>query len=147
MTIREHKGHLRGLKLAYLGDGNNVANSLLLACAKAGMDIAIASPTGYTCNPVCIAQGREIARTQGGSILLTDDPFAAVAGADAVYTDTWVSMGQESEKALRLPIFSPYQVNDAMMAAAKPEAIFLHCLPAYRGLEVTGSRLSTVRTP
>ncbi len=103
------------------------------------MDIAIASPTGYARNRVCIAQGREIARTQGGSILLTDDPFAAVAGADAVYTDTWVSMGQESEKALRLPIFSPYQVNDAMMAAAKPEAIFLHCLPAYRGLEVTES--------
>ncbi|MGI6333036.1 MAG: ornithine carbamoyltransferase [Saccharofermentanales bacterium] len=139
MTIREHKGRLRGLKLAYLGDGNNVANSLLLACSKAGMDVAIASPAGYTCDPVCIARGQEIARTQGGSILLTDDPLAAASGADAIYTDTWVSMGQENEKALRLPIFSPYQVNDAIMAAAKPEAVFLHCLPAYRGFEVTES--------
>ena len=139
MTIREHKGQLRGLKLAYLGDGNNVANSLLQACAKAGMNIAVASPAGYTCDPGCIAEARAEAAVQGCEVLLTDDPLAAAKRADAIYTDTWVSMGQETEKALRLPIFSPYQVNDAIMAAANPGAIFLHCLPAYRGLEVTES--------
>lgn len=139
MTIREHKGQLRGLKLAYLGDGNNVANSLLQACAKAGMHIAVASPPGYTCDPDCIAEARAEAAIQGSTVLLTDDPYEAATGADAIYTDTWVSMGQEEEKALRLPIFTPYQVNDAIMAAANPDAVFLHCLPAYRGLEVTES--------
>jgi len=139
MTIREHKGHLRGLKLAYLGDGNNVANSLLQACSKAGMDIAVASPDGYTCDPGCIAEARAEAALQGSQVVLTADPFEAVQGADAIYTDTWVSMGQEAEKALRLPVFAKYQVNDAMMAAANPGAVFLHCLPAYRGLEVTES--------
>ncbi len=137
MTIREHKGPLRGLKLAYLGDGNNVANSLLQACAKAGMSIAVAAPDGFTCDPAIVAQARAEAARQGCEVLLTDDPLVAVAGADAIYTDTWVSMGQEAEKALRLPVFARYQVNDAIMAAANPGAIFLHCLPAYRGLEVT----------
>lgn len=139
MTIREHKGPLRGLKLAYLGDGNNVAHSLLQACAIAGMDIAVASPAGYTCDPAVVAGAKAAAATQGSSVLLTDNPYEAVSGADAIYTDTWVSMGQEEEKALRLPIFAPYQVNDAIMSAARPGAIFLHCLPAYRGLEVTAS--------
>jgi len=139
MTIREHKGQLHGLKLAYLGDGNNVANSLLQACSKAGMDIAVASPAGYTCDPGCIAEAQAEAALQGSKVILTDDPFEAVQGADAIYTDTWVSMGQEAEKAVRLPVFSSYQVNDAIMAAANPGAVFLHCLPAYRGLEVTES--------
>jgi ornithine carbamoyltransferase len=139
MTIREHKGRLRGLKLAYLGDGNNVANSLLHACAKAGMDIAVAAPSGFTCDPACIAEAQAEAARQGSRILLTDDPMEAAEGADALYTDTWVSMGQEAEKAQRLPVFAPYQVNDAIMAAANPGAVFLHCLPAYRGLEVTES--------
>lgn len=139
MTIREHKGKLRGLKLAYLGDGNNVANSLLQACAKAGMDIAVATPANFGCDPCCIAEAQAEAARQGSQVILTDDPMLAVAGADAIYTDTWVSMGQEAEKALRLPVFTPYQVNDAIMAAANPGAVFLHCLPAYRGLEVTAS--------
>ncbi|MEA4890863.1 MAG: ornithine carbamoyltransferase [Clostridiaceae bacterium] len=139
MTIREHQGCLKGKKLAYVGDGNNVANSLLQACSKSGMHIAVASPAGYTCDAACIADARAEAARQGTEVLLTDDPSAAVAGADAIYTDTWVSMGQEAEKARRLPVFKPYQVNDALMALAKPGAVFLHCLPAYRGLEVTES--------
>ncbi|HBP38653.1 MAG TPA: ornithine carbamoyltransferase [Clostridiales bacterium] len=139
MTIREHLGTLRGRKLAYLGDGNNVANSLLHACSKVGMDVAIASPAGYACDPACIAEAREEADHQGSKVLLTDDPFLAAANADAIYTDTWVSMGQEAEKARRLAVFGSYQVNDAIMATASPQAIFLHCLPAYRGLEVTES--------
>ncbi|MDW7657947.1 MAG: ornithine carbamoyltransferase [Bacillota bacterium] len=139
MTIREHKGRLRGLKLAYLGDGNNVANSLLQACARAGMDIAVASPDGYTCDPACIADSKAEAERQGCSVILTDDPLLAAEGADVLYTDTWVSMGQESEKAKRTAIFGRYQVNDDIMAAAAAGAIFLHCLPAYRGLEVSAS--------
>ncbi len=139
MTIREHKGALKGLKLAYLGDGNNVANSLLQACAKAGMHVAAASPAGFDCDPGCIADAKAEAARQGTEVLLTDDPFLAVQGADAIYTDTWVSMGQEAEKSKRLPIFGPYQVNDQIMAQANKGAIFLHCLPAYRGLEVTES--------
>ena len=137
MTVREHKGKLRGLKLAYLGDGNNVANSLLQACAKAGMDIAVASPPGFACDPGCVADARAEAERQGSKVLLTEDPFEAAAGADAIYTDTWVSMGQEDEKSVRVPIFTPYQVNAEIMNAARKDAIFLHCLPAYRGLEVT----------
>lgn len=139
MTIREHKKELRGLKLAYLGDGNNVAHSLLQACALAGMDIAVASPLGYTCDPDIIAQAERIARGNNSHVLCTDDPKKAISGADVVYTDTWVSMGQENEKKERVAIFGPYQVNDAMMSLADPSAIFLHCLPAYRGLEVTES--------
>lgn len=139
MTIREHKGTLKGLKLAYLGDGNNVANALLQACARAGMDVAVAAPEGYTCDPGCIADAREQAALQGSQVILTQDPAEAARQADVLYTDTWVSMGQESEKAERIARFGAYQVNDAMMAMAKPGAIFLHCLPAYRGLEVTES--------
>lgn len=137
MTVRERKGRLRGLKLAYLGDGNNVANSLLQACSLAGMHVAVAAPAGYTCDPGCIADARAEAARQGTEVLLTDDPRQAAAGADVLYTDTWVSMGQESEKAARLQIFSPYQVNADIMALANPGALFLHCLPAYRGLEVS----------
>ncbi|MHB8962638.1 MAG: ornithine carbamoyltransferase [Saccharofermentanales bacterium] len=137
MTIRENKGYLKGLKLAYLGDGNNVANSLLHACAKAGMHIAVATPEGYGCDSGCIAEAVSAAAQTGGSVLLTSDPVEAVTGADAVYTDTWVSMGQEAEKAKRLPVFMPYQVNEELMSHADSDAVFLHCLPAYRGYEVT----------
>jgi ornithine carbamoyltransferase len=139
MTIREHKGKLRGLKLAYLGDGNNVANSLLQACTLAGMDIAVASPAGYACDPACVADSQAEAQRQDCSVVLTDDPLIAADGADVLYTDTWVSMGQEAEKAARTATFKRYQVNDGIMAAAAPGAIFLHCLPAYRGLEVSAS--------
>jgi ornithine carbamoyltransferase len=137
MTIREHKGSLKGLKLAYLGDGNNVANSLLHACAKAGMHIAVASPEGYDCDSICVDEAVACAGQTGGSVLLTRDPVEAVRHADVVYTDTWVSMGQEAEKADRIRIFMPFQVNEELMAHADEQAIFLHCLPAYRGYEVT----------
>ena len=139
MTVREHKGKLKGLKMAYLGDGNNVAHSLLLACAKAGMDIAVATPENFQCDPGIIAAAKAEAEMQGCQVTITDNPEKAASGADAIYTDTWVSMGQEDEKAKRVPIFQPYQVNDQIMAMANPGAVFLHCLPAYRGYEVTES--------
>jgi len=136
-TIYEKKGTLKGLKLAYVGDGNNVAHSLLHGCAKVGMDIAVASPKGYECDEQIVKEAQEDAVKSGSKILLTDDPIEAVTNADAVYTDTWVSMGQESEKEARIKIFTPYQVNSDLFSKAKKDAIFLHCLPAYRGYEVT----------
>lgn len=137
MTIGEHKGTLKGLKLAYVGDGNNVANSLLHGCALVGMDIAVATPEGYDCDAGIIEEAQGSAKLSGSGILLTRDPVEAVKNADVVYTDTWVSMGQEAEKEKRMAIFMPYQVNKELMAHAKKDAIFLHCLPAYRGYEVT----------
>ena len=136
-TVYEHKGVLKGLKLAYVGDGNNVAHSLLHCCAKVGMDIAVASPKGYQCNRDIVNEAYEDARASGSRITLTEDPKEAVAGADVVYTDTWVSMGKEAEKEERLKIFMPYQVNRSLFSLAKNDAVFLHCLPAYRGFEVT----------
>ena len=137
LTIKEHKGSLKGLKLCYVGDGNNVANSLLQACAKAGMDISVASPDGYTCPDFYVNQARKDAAVTGSKVLMTSDPYLAVKDADVVYTDTWTSMGQESEKAERVKIFKDYQVNKELMSAAAQDAMFLHCLPAYRGYEVT----------
>lgn len=136
-TIYEHKGSLKGKKLAYIGDGNNVAHSLAEACAKAGMHFAIAAPKGYMCNQEIMENAAAQAKLTSGSILQTEDPVEAIKNADAVYTDTWVSMGQESEKAERVKIFMPYQVNEKLFANAKEDAIFMHCLPAYRGYEVT----------
>jgi len=137
LTIKEHKGTLKGLKLCYVGDGNNVANSLLQACAKAGMDISVASPADYTCPDFYVNQARKDAAVTGSSVVMTTDPFAAAKDADVIYTDTWTSMGQESEKAARAAIFKDYQVNRELMACAAKDAIFMHCLPAYRGYEVT----------
>ena len=137
LTIKEHKGALKGLKLCYVGDGNNVANSLLHACAKAGMDISVASPEGYTCPEFYVNQAKKDAAITGSKVLMTSDPYLAVKDADVVYTDTWTSMGQESEKAERVKIFKDYQVNKELMSAAAKDAMFLHCLPAYRGYEVT----------
>lgn len=137
LTIKEHKGSLKGLKLCYVGDGNNVANSLLQACAKAGMDISVASPDGYTCPDFYVNQAKKDAAVTGSKVLMTSDPYLAVKDADVVYTDTWTSMGQESEKAERVKLFKDYQVNKELMAAAAKDAMFLHCLPAYRGYEVT----------
>ncbi len=137
LTILEHKGPLKGLKLAYVGDGNNVANSLLQACAKAGMDISVASPQGYTCSEFYVKQALADAAVTGSKVQMTADPFEAVRGADVVYTDTWTSMGQEVEKQKRAAIFAPYQVNADLMSHAAKDAIFMHCLPAYRGYEVT----------
>lgn len=137
LTIKEHKGGLKGLKLAYVGDGNNVTASLLQACAKAGMDISCASPADYTCGKKYVDQALEDAKVSGSKILMTTDPFEACDGADVIYTDTWTSMGQESEKASRVEIFKNYQVNSKLMGVAHKDAIFMHCLPAYRGYEVT----------
>ena len=136
-TIREHKKTLAGLKLAYVGDGNNVANSLLIGCAKVGMHIAIASPEGFDCDASSVAMARESAAANQTSVVLTHSPEEAVRDADVVYTDTWVSMGMEAEKAERVRQFAGFAVNAALMAYAKPDAIFLHCLPAYRGYEVS----------
>lgn len=137
LTIQECKGDLKGLKLCYVGDGNNVANSLLQACAKAGMDISVASPKTHTCPDFYVNQAKKDAAVTGSRIQMTTDPFDAVKGADVVYTDTWTSMGQEAEKAERVAIFKDYQVNKDLMSHAAKDAIFLHCLPAYRGYEVT----------
>jgi ornithine carbamoyltransferase len=136
-TIYEHKHKLEGLKLAYIGDGNNVANSLLHGCAKVGMDISVASPKGFECNSRIVEEAKEDAKKSGSKIVLTENPEEAIYNADVVYTDTWVSMGQEAEKASRVKIFMPYQVNSKLFSKAKEDAMFLHCLPAYRDYEVT----------
>ena len=137
ITIQEHKGHLKGIKFAYVGDGNNMTHSLMIGGAKVGMDVVVACPEGYMPNPEIIAQAQQYAAEYGGSVTVLHDPKEAIAGADVVYTDTWASMGQEAEKEIRKKAFAGYQVDSAMMALAKPDAIFMHCLPAYRGWEVT----------
>ncbi|MHC6176108.1 ornithine carbamoyltransferase [Glutamicibacter sp. X7] len=138
LTIREHKGELKGLKLAYLGDAaNNMANSYLLAAVNAGMHVAIAGPEGYHPEQRIIAAAQLRANETGAKITITSNPAEALADADVVATDTWVSMGQEEEKAERLKLFTDYQVNAQAMAAAKSDAIVLHCLPAYRDYEIT----------
>jgi ornithine carbamoyltransferase len=135
MTLWEESGDLTGRRLAYVGDGNNVAHSLIEAAPLCGVDIVLATPAGYEPNAAIVAAARE----RGGDVKIevVHDPREAVAGADAVYTDTWVSMGEESEREARLRAFEGYIVDEALFAAAKPDAIFLHCLPAYRGKEVS----------
>lgn len=139
LTIYEHKGKLKGCKLAYVGDGNNVAHSLAEICAKTGMDFACASPKGYTCNEEIMRRAIEDAKETGATLTFTEDPIEAVSGADAIYTDTWVSMGQEEEKQKRIADFAGYQVDEKLMSSANEGAVFLHCLPAYRGFEVSES--------
>ncbi len=137
LTIQEHKGKFKGLKLAYIGDGNNVAHSLLYACAKVGMDMSVATPAGYECNAEIVENAKADAKISGSNIVITNDPVEAIKDADVVYSDTWVSMGQEAEKEARVKIFLPYQIDKKLFAKAKDDAIFMHCLPAYRGFEVT----------
>ncbi|MCR4407850.1 MAG: ornithine carbamoyltransferase [Anaerolineae bacterium] len=137
LTIYEHYNRLTGLKLAYVGDGNNVANSLLFGAAKTGMHIAVASPPGYEPKPAVVHLARKFTAESGSEIIITNDPRQAVADADVIYTDVWTSMGQEEETEQRLKIFPPYQVNSALVAQAKPEVIVMHCLPAHRGQEIT----------
>jgi ornithine carbamoyltransferase len=137
LTLAERFGDLKDRCLAYVGDGNNVVHSLLLTCACLGSSIRVATPSGYAPNPQIIAAAREIANETGAEIHLLTDPHEAVAGADAIYTDAWTSMGQEREESERAKIFPPYQVNAELMAKAAPHAVFMHCLPAHRGLEVT----------
>jgi ornithine carbamoyltransferase len=131
-TIEERFGKLEGLKLAFVGDGNNVAHSLMLTAGRLGMHVAVAAPEKYQPLPEIVEQASKFAR-----ITITGDPGEAVDGAHAVYTDVWASMGQESEAAERARIFAPFQVNETLLRKARPEAIFLHCLPAKRGQEVT----------
>lgn len=137
ITIQEHKGRLKGIKMAYVGDGNNMTHSLMIGGAKTGMEVVIAAPEGYKPNPEIVAQAQQYAAESGGSVTVLDDPKEAVAGADVIYTDTWASMGQEAEKEIRKKAFAGYQVDSALMALAKQNAIFMHCLPAYRDWEVT----------
>jgi ornithine carbamoyltransferase len=134
LTIIEHKGHFEGIKIAYIGDGNNITNSFINVAGILPIDLRIASPKGYEANAGIL----NAARAKGVSrIMTTEDPIEAVKGADVIYTDTWASMGQESETEMRRKIFRPYQVNDALAAHADKDFIFMHCLPAHRGDEVT----------
>ena len=136
-TLEEHFGSTKGLKLAYVGDGNNVCHSLLLVGAQVGAEVRTATPEGYEPDASIVAEARKIAGETGGKIEILRSPQEAVKGVQAVYTDVWASMGQEKEAAAREKIFSSYQVNEALMALAAKEAVFLHCLPAHRGSEVT----------
>jgi len=137
LTVRQHKGGTAGLKLVYLGDGaNNMAHSYLLGCATAGMHVVVASPSSYQPDQQVFADAQRIAAATGGSVLVTSDPAEAFDGADAVATDTWVSMGQEGEKDERATPFEPFRVDAAAMGRATPDAVVLHCLPAYRGREI-----------
>jgi len=137
VTLKEKFGSLKGLKLAFVGDGNNVAHSLMLSASRLGMSFVIAHPEGYAPNAGIVKQAQQFAKENHASVVVTREPVEAVTGAHAVYTDVWASMGQESEAAQRRTVFAPYQVNEALMAQALPEALFMHCLPAKRGEETT----------
>ncbi len=137
MTVREKKRELAGRKMAFLGDGNNVAHSLLYGCAKAGMHLALAVPAGYEPDEQILAEARLDAEETGAELTVTHDLGAALRDADVVYTDVWTSMGQEDEKARRLEAMQPYQLNPQALSQARPDAIVLHCLPAHRGEEIT----------
>ena len=137
LTIEEQLGSLNGRKLVYVGDGNNMAHSLMYACAKVGMDMVCASPKGYQPDPMVLKQAREDAVQTGCSISVEEDIAKAVKGADVLYTDVWTSMGQEAEREIRLKALHDYQINSELLKAANPGAIVLHCLPAHRGEEIT----------
>ncbi|WP_126428696.1 ornithine carbamoyltransferase [Brevibacillus marinus] len=137
LTILEHKGRLKGVKLAYIGDGNNVANSLVLAAALLGVDVRVATPPGYEVVEAIQQSATTYAAASGSRLLFTHDPQQAVAGADVVYTDVWTSMGFEAENEQRLKAFAGYQVNEQLVRHADPAYLFMHCLPAHRGEEVT----------
>lgn len=136
LTTYEHKGKLEGLKIAYIGDGNNMAHSIMYGAAKAGMDCAIATPKKYQCDGSVIENAKSDFKKSGKILTLTDDPTEAINDADVVYTDTWVSMGMESEKEQRIKDFEGFCINNQLMKHADKDAIFMHCLPAYRGYEV-----------
>jgi ornithine carbamoyltransferase len=146
MTLRERFGTLRGLKVAFVGDGNNVAHSLMLSAVRLGASLAVATPVGFGPNPAIVSQAEGLAAASGASLLVTNDPAEAVSGAHAVYTDVWTSMGSESEAERRRMAFSKYQVSQSLFALARPDAIFLHCLPAHRGEEVTDEVIESPRS-
>ena len=137
LTLKERFGRLRGLKLSYIGDGNNVAHSLMLCCARLGIHYSIATPEGYEPNAKIVELARRLAMESGAEIETGYSAVEAVRSAHAVYTDVWASMGQETEAEARKAIFAPYQVNSGLLSRARPDAVFMHCLPAKRGLEVT----------
>ena len=137
LTIKENFGKLPGLNVTFIGDGNNVAVSLMHVCAKLGLNFSIANPEGYGIDESAVELAREFASSSGSQIKCYRDPHEAVVGADVIYTDTWTSMGQEEETQKREEIFPPYQVNQALLSEANPDAIVLHCLPAHRGQEIT----------
>jgi ornithine carbamoyltransferase len=141
-TLRERFGSTEGLKVAWVGDGNNVANSLILASPLAGIEVAVASPSGYQPSPDIVQE----ANAAGGKVWVTEDPAMAAEGADALYTDVWVSMGDEAERAARLRAFQGYTIDDALVARANERAIVLHCLPAHRGEEITESVIEGPRS-
>jgi ornithine carbamoyltransferase len=145
-TVRERFAELKGLKLAFVGDGNNVAHSLMLTCLRLGMDFAIGCPPGYSPDPDIVAQAGGLAAVSGSSLLVTHDPAEALAGAHAVYTDVWASMGQEQEAVERRRAFREYQVNEELFARARPDAVFMHCLPAKRGEEVSDAVVESARS-
>lgn len=145
-TLQEHFGEIRGRKLAFVGDGNNVAQSLMLTSARLGMDFALVNPPKYDAAPAVIATARALAAESGATLTFTHDIREAVAGAHAVYTDVWASMGAENEAAERREAFAEYQVDDDLMSKAAPDAIFMHCLPAKRGEEVTDSVMESTRS-
>jgi ornithine carbamoyltransferase len=145
-TLQERFGDLRSLRLAYVGDGNNVAHSLLLTCALLGSSIRIATPPGYGPDPQVVADAQAIAQQTGAGIEICCDPHAAIVGADAIYTDTWTSMGEEHEAERRACVFTGYQVNEDLIAGAAPHAVFMHCLPAHRGQEVTDAVIDSPRS-
>jgi ornithine carbamoyltransferase len=146
LTLRARHGELAGVRLAYVGDGNNVAHSLMEAGALAGMDVRVATPVGYEPDAEVVARAEALAVPTGGRIVVTHDPREAVRGVDAVYTDVWVSMGEDAERERRLRDLRPYQVDEALLALAAPDAVFLHCLPAHRGEEVTAAVIDGPRS-
>ena len=146
LTIFEKKGKLAGLTLTFIGDGNNVANSLLLAASLSGMNFRIASPPGYEIKREILAQGQELAASSGSQVQLTSEPYEAVKDADIVYTDVWTSMGQEDEAEKRRLVFSSYQVDEKLLSLAKNDALFMHPLPAHRGEEISPGLLDSSRS-
>ena len=146
LTIEEKKGGLKGLKLAYVGDGNNMAHSLLYGGAQFGMTVSISHPRGYAPDAEVVTRAREIAASTGGAVQITEDPAEGVADADAVYTDVWASMGQEAEAKERNDRFKGFEVNGELMSNARPDSIFLHCLPAHRGEEVSAEVIDGPRS-
>jgi len=139
MTIREHRGEPAGQTITYVGDGNNVAHSILLGGALAGMHVRIASPSGYEPLPAIVQRASAIGERTGGSVTVTQDAAGVAAGADVLYTDVWASMGQESESDARRVVFAPYQIDDRLVALAADDVMVLHCLPAHRGEEIAAS--------
>ncbi|WP_054951246.1 ornithine carbamoyltransferase [Numidum massiliense] len=146
MTLMEQFGDVKGRKLAYIGDGNNMAHSLLAGAVKFGMHVAVAAPPGYEPLADIVAECRSIGKETGGTVTITNEPQVAVAGADAVYTDVWASMGQEAETAERLQAFQQFQVGESLLAQATEHAVFMHCLPAHRGEEVTAGVIDGARS-